>query len=356
MSGRRAKKIRRDHQDALVDRPNQQLEYDAIGQPSLSARPEFVSTVSYVVEPVFQADDPRYGKSNQGKGSQGNYEATYVLAIPGRNIAQTDIDFESMLKEGDSLLRVPENVSQLNIQLSTDMDDEYPTVQLEAGINRFHRLSHIRLQLEAASFNDANKIAHDTIMPILSRWSYQHNIPITTSAVELRELISESRKYDVTIVPTTKEFGDTNGASTNEGRVLLAAFREGMSTLEPLYQALCMFRVIEGCYTLRTRRQAQIITSGMLFKDPGEKLELSQITIKNPRTRQSIEASFKPYVGKKFTRLRDEFKLNIRHAVAHLDLEGDPLAADDYDDIVKVKQALPVMHHMARILLSAELN
>lgn len=355
MSGRRAKRQRRD-QTGSVNELNHHLKHDPIGQPSLTARPEVVSAVSYIMEPVFETTDPRYGKSNHGRGSQGVYEATYILAIPGRNIAQTDINFEALLEEGDSLLRVPDEVSKIDIQISNNSDHENNIAQIEVGINQFHRIKYVRFQVSAGSFNEASKAAHDIFMPILSRWSYQHNVPITTSAVELLELASESRKYDVVVLPATKDFGDMSGASSAEGRVLLAAFREGISTLEPLYQALCMFRVIEGCYTLRARRRRAQVESGSPFIDPGERLEIDQITVKNPRAQHNAEAAFGPYAGKKFTKLRDDFKQNIRHAIAHLDLEGDPLAADNYDDLLKVKQALPVMHHMARTLLTAELN
>lgn len=356
MSGRRVRKNRAEKRAGEGVRRDEKLARDPIGQPDMSARPELTSVVTYVIEPNFPSGHPKSGKSTRGVGAPGIYEATYALAIPGLTVARTDVNFPAVLEEADSLLYVPKGVKAIDVKLVDDnLDPEVGFQDIEVGINSHQRISYVKLRFEADSFASAAHDAHDLVMPLLSRWSFQHNVPITTSALELRDLTSGGVRFDTTLLAAPKLFGDNEGSSTPEGRKLLAAFREGLSSMEPLYQALCMFRVIEGCYVLRNRRRAQAKT-GRAFKDPGERLELSQITAQGARARLQVEAAFKPYVGKKFTNLRDIFREDIRHAVAHLDLDGDPLAADNYEDVQKVKRALPVMHHMARMLLSSELN
>jgi hypothetical protein len=117
-----------------------------------------------------------------------------------------------------------------------------------------------------------------------------------------------------------------------------------------------MFKVIEGCYVLRARRKKDALSKSKPYSDPGEKLSFNQITTTNERSRHALTQAFSPYLGKKFTNLRDIFRENIRHAIAHLDLDGDPFAADSHDDVSKVYQSLPVMKHMARMLAVSELN
>lgn len=356
MSGRRARHARKAKEGNDIVRKNEMLTNDPIGKPGISGRPEQMGSVTYIVEPVFPAGHPMHGKSNKGAGSRGVYEATFVLAIPGRNVAQTEVNFATLLEEGDSLIYLPENVEKIEVSLVPDVSDENSIITLNIKINRFNRFAAVSLNIDADSFDSAARAAHDVVMPVLSRWSYQHDIPITTSALQLKEFKSGSVWWNTTQIPSSRLFGDIEGASTSEGRILLAAYREGMSSLEPLYKALCMFRVIEGCYVLRSRRRSQAAAEQRKFVDPGERLDLSQISTENPRGRYILEKAFAPYLGWKFTKLRDTFKEDIRHAVAHLDLDGNPLAADHYDDVLKVENALPVMHHIARSLLAVELN
>ncbi len=356
MSGRRAKHKRREVSDKGSVRISETLSSDPLGQPGLSARPDYTSILSYTMVPVFPEGHPLHERPNIPAGSPGTYIATFVLAIPGHNVAQTEVNFEDLLQNGDSLIQVRSDAASMNISLFDSPGAKVPLATAKVGINEYHRMQYIRVPVKASSFGSAAKLAHDLVMPILSRWSFQHDVSITTCAVELHKLTTEARNWSMTIAGSVKAFSDSAGASTKEGRTLLAAYREGMSTLEPLYQALCMYRVIEGSYVLRARRRAESVTGTGTFTDPGEVLSLDQIETANPRSRQGLEASFQPYLGRKFTRLRDDFKLTIRHAIAHLDLDADPLAADEYDDLQKVREALPVMHQMARLLLATELS
>lgn len=356
MSGRRAKQGRRAFRDSYVPRVNESLRVDPLGQPRQSARPDYTTDLSYTLTMTYPKGHPLHDKSKNPIGSPGTYVATFVLAVPGHNVVQTDVNFEELLDKGDSLIQVKSDATSMQFSLYEQPSSDTPLVTAEVGINEHHRMQYVRVPINASSFANATKLAHDAVMPMLSRWSFQHDVPITTSAVELHELGSEARKWTMTIVGSVKDFSDTGGASTADGRILLAAYREGMSTLEPLYQALCMYRVIEGAYVLRARRQVEAVVNSGSFLDPGEVLSLDQITTTNPRSRLLLESSFGPYLGKKFTRLRDDFKLKIRHAIAHIDLDGDPLAADEYEDLQKVREALPVMHHMARTLLATELS
>jgi hypothetical protein len=356
MSGRGAKLNRRIKEAKEIERVQERLALDPVGTGGASARPEITSNMTYVVVPRFEEGDPRNENSNGALGSKGIYEATFVLAIPGHDIVQTEVNFEELLNKGDSLLRAPDNAETMTIYLADNAESNNNIAKAEVGINEYHRFQYIRFKCSALNFQDAGKISHNVVMPILSRWAFQHDVAITANAVELHEIKTSARSYSMQIMGRVKSFSDIGGASTNEGRILLATYREGISSPEPLYQALCMFKVIEGCYVLRARRKKDALSKSKPYSDPGEKLSFNQITTTNERSRHALTQAFSPYLGKKFTNLRDIFRENIRHAIAHLDLDGDPFAADSHDDVSKVYQSLPVMKHMARMLAVSELN
>jgi len=356
MSGRRAR-AKRKNVSSISD-PSTSLNISRFvdGQPALSARPDSTVEFTYIIAPEYGGDHPLAGKKLDPLGGVGLYEVTYVLAIPGINTSFEDANFPEILASGDSLIYVGTSKGQLMYQIFEKQDSPSPLNQIEVGINDQGRMSFLKFKIEATSFNNAQAKSFDIVMPILSRWSYQHNIAITTSALQIIEENTSIAWYKLNVVGAVKKFSDQEGASTQDGRILLAAYREGMSTAEPLYKALCMFRVIEGSYVLRDRRRAESVSKGEKFIDPGEKIDLRQINITSPRSKLMLEKHLKQFEGKKFTNLRDTFRNDIRHAIAHLDPDGNPLAADNYRDIIKVTNAIPAMHHMARILLSEELN
>lgn len=356
MSGRRARAKRKNISNISGPSDSFNISKSVDGQPALSARPDYTAEHTYIIVPEYGEGHPLAGIKLNPLGNLGEYEITYVLAIPGINNSCEDVNFDEILLNGDSLIYVDKSKGQLMYQIFEHKDAPKPVHEIEVGLNNQGRMRYLRFKITAISFNEAKQKSHNLIMPILSRWSYQHNIGITTSAIEIKELATAVAWYTLSVVGAVKKFSDQEGASSEDGRILLAAYREGMSTSEPLYKALCMFRVIAGCYILRNRRKSETTSKGETFIDPGEKIDLSAIDIISPRSRMFVERQLKQYEGKKFTFLRDQFKKDIRHAIAHIDPDGNPLAADKYQDVSKVTTAIPAMHYMARALLAEELN
>lgn len=286
-------------------------------------------------------------------GSPGTYQATFVLAVPGINVVQTEVNFGEVLNQGDSLFEVPPGVAELRVDLLSDDRGIIPT-RMVVGINTDHRLQFVRVNVQADGFQSAGRESHDLVMPSLSRWAFQHDTPLTVSAVELLEISTEVRRWTMCILGTVKTFGDQGGASSPDGRKLLSAYREGLNSHEPLYQALSMFRVVEGSYALRARRRAESVAATGSFFDPGEKIPGDVTVIATER--RDPEESWHPYRDKKFTAVRDELKSKVRHVIAHLDPTSDPLDADSMDAVESAQLALPVLRYMARVLLEAELS
>ena len=113
-------------------------------------------------------------------------------------------------------------------------------------VNEHHRLRSITLEVEADSFESAVRETYNLVTPVLSRWAFVHDVAITIAGVEVHELGTDARQWRLAMAGAVKRFSGPSASSTPQDRRLLEAYREGLSSTEPLYQALSYFKVIEG--------------------------------------------------------------------------------------------------------------
>ena len=328
----------------------------AAGAPIQAARPPVTGLMSYMVEPVFSSDRPQPPLGTLApRGSPGRYRVTYPLAVPGRYVVQDRIDFAELIKSGDSLLEVGPQVHTLQVSI-VDPADTATTHTAIVSTNKDHRLRAIELLLHANNFEDAESTAHDIIAPLLSRWSFLHDVAITTSGVQIIEEATQVHRWRLTMIGMVKGFSDIDGASTPEHRVVLSAYRDGISSTEPMWQALSLYKVAEGVWALRNARRAAAVAAGQTPSEPNERVPTDLSTVGHPNERHGLQAALEPFAGKKFRVVFDEIRESVRHAVAHLDPDVNPLIQDRWHDVQRVQQTLPGLRWMARQLLDAELQ
>jgi hypothetical protein len=308
--------------------------------------------MTYVMVPVFEPSDPRSRLTSGSDGTPGVYRITVVLAVPGKNVVREDVDFESPDTGGDSLLVAPAGAQEFQIRLGNDNEHVVTTIHL----NDHRRLRAISLDVEASDFQDAVRSGHDLVMPMLSRWSFLHNVAITTSGFRIQELTTGATRIDLTIIGATKTFSDRDSVSTPGHRVLLAAYREGISSAEPLWQALSLYKVAEGVWTLRRRRQEAAVAAGQPIHEPSEHVPQDVSTVGHPNERDRLAESLAPYAGRKFRTAFDDIRVALRNSIAHLELDGDPLAQDSWDDVRRIYDILPALRWMSRYLLEVEIG
>jgi len=264
------------------------------------------------------------------------------------------VSFEELKRSGDSLLEVAPDVTTLRLELLAEPGDS-ATREMTVEVNEHHRLRSITFEVEADSFESAVRETYNLVMPILSRWAFVHDVAITIAGVEVHELGTDARQWRLTMAGAVKRFSDPSASSTPQDRRLLEAYREGLSSTEPLYQALSYFKVIEGVWSLRMqRRAAAVANGGQPPREPGERVPLDSIEFLHGGEAMYADAH-RPYLGKKFTQVREQLRDSLRNSIAHLDFDRDPFGVDTHDDVVAAEQALPILRYMARILLSSEL-
>jgi hypothetical protein len=257
-----------------------------LGQPDQSGRPLVTSRVGYMIEPIFK-NAPRADVGIEApSGAPGMYHVIYVLAVPGRDVVQDEVNFPKLQASGDSLLAVDPEVHELRVQLQEPSTRE--TQVATVGVNSAHRLRDIELEIRATSFDAAEQIAHDIVSPLLSRWAFLHDVAITTSGMQIIEAATMIQRLQVAIVGAVKGFSDTTGSSDPEHRLLLSAYRDGISATEPLWQALSLYRLAEGVLELRKRRSAEAVASGLVPNEPSERVPDDLTTIGHPVERSAL--------------------------------------------------------------------
>ncbi|MCZ9884738.1 hypothetical protein NFJ07_23420 [Arthrobacter sp. B2a2-09] len=306
----------------------------------------------YTVVPEFPEPDPRSKLGNGPTGSAGDYIVVYRLGVPGVQTVSSEFNFGTLESTGDSLIEAPSDAAQLVVELMAAPDA--PTSQtLTLGVNREHRLSSVTVRCNAKNFEGAAALAHDLVMPILSQLAFNHEVAITTTGREILEIATEARQLSQIAVGAVK--GMTSGlwASTPEQRRLLSSYREGLSSSEPLYQALSFYKVIEGVLTMRTIEDADLRARGETPNRESERIPQDITAVLHPYDSVLLSEAFAPYLGRKFADVRDDLRESLRNNISHMDFSAAPFGADSYGDVMAVLRSLPVLRYMARTLLSS---
>jgi hypothetical protein len=288
------------------------------------------------------------GESGPPSGSQGQYDIVYVLGVPGLNSIATSLNMEQLLTEGDS--RLEGKGLKLDLQGANVNASNVRIIPNSQG-----RLAQVRLSVEAASFSSAEKAAYDEIMPILSRLAFEADTSLEVTAIIVTEVATEIRSMGANVIGAIKPAPEIEGIMSIEIRPYLAAYREGLNSNSPLYQALCFFKIIEGVATFSTKRtRASLNSGGGAIADPLSKRIPSDLTAL-PDMMDWDREIFRPYFGKTFAEIKASITDTIRNAIAHLTPGRDIRIADHLDDVHACRNITPVLRYIARVLIEEEL-
>jgi len=127
-----------------------------------------------------------------------------------------------------------------------------------------------------------------------------------------------------------------------------------MNSAIPMGQALGFYKIIERTHKYRVDREARTRGTDSHYLPPREVIPNS-IEILVSEYEMSSDA-FKPFLGKKFTSVwEQDLRDRIRNAVAHLRVDEPSLTPDRAADVETCRQAIPVLHYIARTMLQREI-
>ena len=282
------------------------------------------------------------GEAGPPEGSPGEYEVRFILGVPGINSVATALDMKAILHSGDSLLAG----SGARIEIEGG-----PEAVLRANENG--HISEVRLTLMAESKLDAERQSHDWVMPILSRLAFEADVALEVKATVVVELSTGTQMMATHVVGSVKLSPELQGNLTSELRPLLAAYRDGLNSVNVLYEALSFYKAVEGAVAFHRSRQRRSTPTGrpapIEALMPSDEKDLVGVA---DQTRDL----FRPFLGQPMKDAFDAMRDTVRNAVAHLTPGRDLRVPDYYDDVEKCRQAVPVLRYIARRLIEEELR
>ena len=315
-------------------------------------RPDINGREQIIIAPELAPDAPGASIPRSPQGNPGSYSITFFLSIPGKEQFRDELDLNKLMQSGDSLLLLPQEAAQVHVKIFNDQEEVIVTIVK----NEHGALARAQLHLHVSSFVEAETNAYNIVMPLLSRWSYLHDVALDITGYQVIEQQTGSQKWMVSLVGKVRAF-EFNIADVSKPnyRTVFSAYREALNATNPFYRLLCFYRVIEGVKKLRAQRRTTVLSDGDEYREPlDERIPSAEIDCGS--SDPSIQDSFKPYLGKKFTWVLDQMRSLLRNAVAHLDPEGNTLDADKYADIASCEQGLPVLKYISRVMLHNELQ
>ncbi len=317
--------------------------------PSLAfERPESNSRIQLTIVPEFSTDDYRQQIPRLPKGSSGIYQVTFVLTIPGKNVFKESLEFNEIMKSGDSLIQLSPQAPFLK---STVFNDD-ESAEILFLSNSKHRISCAQMRINAPDFISAEAYAYNLIMPQLSYWSFIFNVSLDIAGYEVIEENTQSKKYNFGILGKVKPFNYAGEVVMSKPayRNFYAAYREGMNATNVFYQALSFYKVAEGLQAERIREQRRTKKPLAIYDNEIFPKTTDEILIHD----DSIKILFKPYLGQDFKDVIEHLKNFIRHAIAHLSNLDGVLDPDKFDDFNTCSNAIPVLHYIAHTMLDNE--
>ena len=289
------------------------------------------------------------GKAGPPAGAAARYDVVFILGVPGISSVMTSLNFDDLLTEGDSLL--------VGNGLQVDLPVPEGSAPNVAAIvpNAQGRLAQVRLTVTGTDASSAEKEAHDEVMPVLSWIALEADTPLEVKAVVMTDQATQIRRMGATLVGTVQPAPEFAGPLTPELRPFLAAYREGLNSTAPLYQALSFYKVIEGVASFRKHRRRAIVKGDTTVNlDPLSgriPADASDLPVVTPWAC----SVFTPYLGMTFAEIKGAAENPIRNAVVHLTPGRDIRVADYFADVRACQDIIPILRYVARALIKDEL-
>ncbi len=225
----------------------------------------------------FQEHDPR--NNLPLGGSSGLYEVTFILHRPGYKLQQEhQLSFSSGLR-GDSHLAIskpafapPGNPDADKIRIVGVTDDgQFEFVGLPNEKGYLGKL--LTAPFQASDRSHAEEIAYRALASPLSNMSVHLDIPLEIGYRETKELSNGS--VSISFVSRHLEAPMAIHATSNFGpefRSYAALYREALNTNSPVYQFLCLFKILEASSARRTRLAREAKRANATYTVPDEVL------------------------------------------------------------------------------------
>lgn len=299
----------------------------------------------YVIVPVFEGGDEPPGGAH---GSAGEYEVTIVFGVPGMASVVTTLNVEAFESGGNSL------VASLGANVEIDIGLGI-TRSWALHANDHGRLARAVATIHAESLPDAEARVHDEVSVVISRLAFEANAAVEIQGLMVREVATGTAALAGTVPARTATVRNVIGAYSPESGAMLSAYREGLSSLGPVYQALSFFKVTEGVDTFYKNAVRDAEKKGE--PSPSDPLSAAFPSVRAEVTElDAIDPTDYPgFAGTPLREVWNSYRKPLRDMSAHIVPGKDLIVADRYEDLTRSREAIPALRYVARKGLEAHL-
>jgi hypothetical protein len=308
-------------------------------------------------------------------GMPGQYRVTFILSRPGYSIEpETQISFVGPMR-GDSHLGItrpamisPENLNADRISIQgTSPDGQFTFTGFPNERGFLGKLESD--PFPASSFNDAERLAYRALVPTLSHWSVQLDIPLNTYKVESTEERTGNKQTSVNTAYMQAPWAITANANLDPEFLACASFyRESLNSNSRPYSYLCLFKIIEGIRNRRIRLQRKAKRDGTSFALPAEVVPATPdsfatwlnaiFQIRPQWDAMAFEMIFRPEaIGKPFDEIFEQYLNPLRNRIGHALTLGSKelmVPADELLHSQEISNWLPLTKCFVRRMLKNE--
>jgi hypothetical protein len=308
-------------------------------------------------------------------GSPGQFKVTFVLSRPGFSLEpEYKYSFAHLLK-GDSHLAIAKpavtnpqgDFGQIQIDgVSPDGQFRFTGSPNESGY-----LASIESDpFQANTFSDAEQKAYRALVPSLSYWSAELDIPLSIYQIESTECSTGNKRTSMlpaypgvpwAVMPTAKLEHEFMGCAS--------LYREALNASSPSYRYLCLYKVIETIRERRPRLAAQAKQRGLQPRQfPAEEVPRKKqdfvpwlnaiFAIRPLWDKMNLEEIFvSGTIGRTFGFIVETFLRPLRVKIAHALSEPSgelTMSADELLHMREVNHWLPLTMCIVRRMMKNE--
>jgi len=319
-------------------------------------RPQRTTFTRTTVVPIFGDGHPLANAVLPPGGSIGEYAVDAVLGIPGASpSAFGNVNWSTIERCGDSLIELPGGSNAMNQEWRVGGPEGERVITYDLRANANQRLATAHCNVRAEGFEDALESAHNVLESFLSALSFHYDVPIEITCWRLIEKQTGSVQFVMKLLGVAKQLDSSlTGLTTPESRELLSTWREASNASSPMVAALGFYKIIDRIHKYRVDRGTRTRGQQRPYYFPRDRMPERFSLISADY--ELSEESFKPYYGKKFTSVWEgDLRGRVRNAVTHLRDDAPSLTTDRAADVEACRDAVPVLHYLARTMMQQEL-
>jgi hypothetical protein len=323
----------------------------------------------------FPSEDPR--SLVPPGGAPGMYEVVFVLKRPGFPlIGERQVSFSSGLL-GDSHLAicrpafVPLGGPDVDRILIKSVGDDGQFEFIGTANQRGFLGKLTSRPLQARDRFHAEEIAFRALAPSLSEFSLQLDIPLEIAQIETKDLFTENCHVTFTVpFPNVPMVVAPLSKTRSDFRGVASLYREALNANSPVYQFLCLFKIIEALQARRKKLQRDARRGGTGYTPPPiEEFPRSYgeirawldalFYVRPPWDLTALDSAVPPEVrGRLFdeviTELLNPLRVNVAHALFEDAGREITISCDDLLDTRKIAKLVPLTKCIARRMLKTD--